>query len=149
MWGSRSGSAEDAAHWAADWSEQLARRAERSRSFADQVAQLTRSASSADGSVQVTVAASGAVTGLRLSELTRRRPADELAEQILAVMRQAQAQLAPSVAQVAAATLGPDDETARTVVASYRQRFGDPAPAPGPDDEAAGWRRGGGRPGGR
>jgi YbaB/EbfC DNA-binding family protein len=113
--------------WLEEWSAEADERAALARTFADRVAAVSATAADRDGTVQVTVNASGAVTGLRLAEQVRAWPAQRIGEQILAVMRAAQAELTGRVASVAADTLGEHSPVGRDVVAGYRARF--PAPA--------------------
>lgn len=133
--------ADSAREWIQDWSASLRGRVAPAEAMAGEVAALSVSAASADGAIQVTVGGSGVVTGLRLGELARKRPADELADGIMAVMRRAQAQLAAAAAEIAARTVGADSSIARAVVAGFEQRF----PIAEGDAEASGssgdWRR--------
>lgn len=121
-----------AQEWVDNWSASLTDRAAKAQAMSDQVAQLSVSASSSDGAVEVTVAGSGIVTDLHLGELVRKWPAGQIAAAILTVMRQAQAKLAARVAEVAAQTIGADSDAGRAVVASFAQRF----PAVVADDDA-------------
>ena len=116
--------------WVAQWTASVSERAERARQLATRVATLTSTASGAGGAVQVTVAASGALTDLRLDDRVLRWQPDEIADRIMTVMRRAQGQLSGEVARAAAETVGAESETARAVVASYEQRF-----PTQPDDE--------------
>jgi hypothetical protein len=115
-----------AEEWLDNWSADVQERAEQARTFADRVAELSATATDSDGAVQVTVNASGGVTGLRLSDRIRSWPAERTAGRILAVMRAAQAQLAGRVAAVAAQTVGEHSPIGRDVVAGFHTRF--PAP---------------------
>jgi DNA-binding protein YbaB len=132
----------DAAHeWVQNWSTSLSEQAARAQALSSQVAALSVAASSSDGAIEVTVGGSGVVTGLRLGELARKRPADELAAAIMAVMRRAQSQLATAVAEIAAQTVGADSPVTRLVVAGFEHRF----PADGDEADSGGsgsdWRR--------
>jgi hypothetical protein len=91
--------------------------------LADRVSTLTSSASGADRTIRVTVASSGIVTGLELDDRVQRMPGAELAEEILRVMRRAQAGLADRVTEAVRETVGEDTETGRAVLASYGRRF--------------------------
>jgi len=122
---------EAADEWIRNWTASVSEQAAQAQSMSDQVAQLSVSATSADGAIEVTVGGSGVMSDLRLDERTRKWPAAETAAEILAVMRQAQAMLAGRVAEIAAETVGPDSETARAVVSSFERRF----PSPVPDDD--------------
>ena len=110
--------ADNAERWVEDWSAAATARAAKAQALADQAAQVSVSAANPDGSVEVTVTASGAMTDLRLSEAIRKRPADEVAADILATMRRAQAKLAARMAEIAAETVGSDSATGRAVVAA-------------------------------
>ena len=81
--------ADGAERWLADWSASASAQVAKAQQMSDQVSRVSLSASSPDGSVEVTVGPSGAVTDLRLGEAIRKRPADEIAQEILRVMRRA------------------------------------------------------------
>ena len=129
--------------WLDKWTGDIEKRTAQARALSDQVAQLQVSASSSEGAIEVTVAGSGAMTSLRLSEAIRRWPADELAAQIMAVMGRAQAKLSARVAEIAADTVGADSPAARAVVTSFEKRY--PYPQSDGDDvetgSASDWRR--------
>ena len=93
-----------AADWLDDWVAGVGARAERAATLSRRVAALTGSAESPDGSVRVTVEASGRISKLSLSD-------EELARRVLAVTRRAQADLAGQVAVQVAETVGADTET--------------------------------------
>ena len=133
--------ADNAERWVEDWSASVTAQAAKAQALADQAARVSVTATSPDGSVEVTVASSGAVSDLRLGEAVRKLPADEIARQILGTMRRAQAQLAARMAEIAADTVGSDSATARAVVASYEQRF--PVEADDRDEQGSSsdWRR--------
>jgi hypothetical protein len=138
--------ADGAERWLDEWSTSTAEMLARSQQLADRMGQVSVSAASQDGSVEVTVDAGGVVTGLRLGETVRKRPADELAQEILLVMRRAQAKLAGRMADITADTVGSESATGRAVVAGFERRY--PAPAdedrPDPDSDASSasdWRR--------
>ena len=124
--------ADGAERWLADWSASASAQVAKAQQMSDQVSRVSLSASSPDGSVEVTVGPSGAVTNLRLGEAIRKRPADEIAQEILRVMRRAQAKLASRVAEIAADTVGADSAAGRAVVSSFEQRY------PGADEDAGG-----------
>jgi hypothetical protein len=106
------------------WSAQVAGRTEAAAALADRVATLTSSAEGGSGAVRVTVASSGVLTGLELDD-------DDLAAEILRVMRRAQAGLIDRVATAVEETVGADTETGRAVLDSFAQRFpADPDESP-------------------
>ena len=114
---------DDAEEWVRSWSSQVSGRAEAAAALADRVAGLTASATGADGTVTVTVASSGNMTGLALADNVQRLDGAELAAQILTVMRRAQAGLSERVARAVDETVGADTETGRAVLESFAQRF--------------------------
>ena len=116
-------SPDDAQRWLDDWESNASTKLALARQLAEQVAQVSLTAANQDGSVEVTVDSAGAMTGLRLSEATRKRPADELSQEILTVMRRAQAKLAARVGDIAATTVGADSESGRALVATFEQRY--------------------------
>lgn len=134
--------ADAAENWVRSWSASVSERAAQAQELSRLVADLTASASSADGAVRVTVAASGVVTELRLSDRVRGWSPQRIAEEVMTTMRRAQARLAIAVDEVAAQTVGEDSETARAVVASYTERFPE---QPEESDDDRGWRRQDGR----
>ncbi|MET7959031.1 YbaB/EbfC family nucleoid-associated protein [Micromonospora zamorensis] len=125
--------ADAAENWVRSWSASVSERAAQAQEMSRLVATLSASATSADGAVRVTVAATGVVTELRLSDRVQGWTAARIAEQIMNTMRLAQAQLAEAVADVAARTVGEGSETGRAVVASYTERF--PEPPESSDDD--------------
>ncbi|GGQ79547.1 YbaB/EbfC family nucleoid-associated protein [Couchioplanes azureus] len=120
-----------AADWLDSWAAGVSAQAERAAALSRRVAGLTASAASADGSIGVTVAASGQVEKLELDDRVQRLPGAELARQIMAVMRSAQGKLASRVADEVQATVGADSETGRAVLHSFESRF------PRQDEDAA------------
>jgi hypothetical protein len=114
-----------------DWESTIERRAAQAKAFSERAAGMTATARSADGAIEVTVDSSGGLSTLVLSERIRSRPAHETSDQIVAVLRSAQAQLAQQVAQVAE-EVGAGD-VGRTIAASYANRFPTPTPTPTPN----------------
>jgi hypothetical protein len=82
------------------------------------------------GLASVTVDVSGAVTGLTLADNIRSKRGGQVATDVLAAMRRAQAGLAERMAAVAAATVGPEDRVGAGLTRRLRERFGEPAPPP-------------------
>jgi hypothetical protein len=116
-------SPEDAQRWLDDWESSAPTKLAQARQLAEQVAQLSLTAANQDGSVEVTVDSAGVMTGLRLSEATRKRPADDVSQEILTVMRRAQAKLAARVSDIAAATVGADSESGRALISTFERRY--------------------------
>jgi DNA-binding protein YbaB len=123
--GELGGDLDAADRWIDDWESTIQRRAAQAKALSERAAGMTATARSTDGVVEVTVDSSGAVTRLQLSERIRSRPAHETSDEILAVMRAAQAQLARQMAE-AADEVGAGD-IGRTIAASYADRFTPPA----------------------
>jgi len=116
--------------WVDTWAASISERARAAQELSERVSVLSVSASGRDGAVQVTVAGSGVMTDLRMDDRVLRWPANEIAAQVMSVMRRAQASLASRVAEIADETVGADSETGRAVVDGFVRRFPEP-----PDDE--------------
>lgn len=114
---------DDAQTWVQAWSAQSSTRAGTAARLADRVCVLSTQASGVDGAVRVAVASTGVLTGLWLTERVRALPADDLAREIVAAMRRAQAALVTKVATAVAETVGADSATGRAVLDSYAVRF--------------------------
>lgn len=115
-----------AEEWLESWAAQANAQAERSVELSRQVAALTGSAEGRDGAVRVTVGSGGQVERLDLDERVHELPGPRLAEEIMSVMRRAQATLAGRVADEVRATVGEDTETGRAVIHSFDSRFAGP-----------------------
>ncbi|MGK5738067.1 YbaB/EbfC family nucleoid-associated protein [Micromonospora sp. URMC 103] len=124
----------------ASWAAGISERAAKAQALSDRVASMSATAEGAQGAVRVTVASSGVMTDLRLDDRVRHWRADEIAAEVLAVMRRAQGRLAGQVAEAAAETVGADSETARAVVGSYETRFPEV-----PEEDDSGYDAWGGR----
>lgn len=119
------------------WTAQLSTRAEAAADLSERVAALAASAVSADGAVRVTVAASGALTNLRLDDRVQRMRGSELASIIMATVARAQAGLTDQVIVAVHDTVGTDSETGRAVTDTFARRFPQPA-----DEQTDRWERG-------
>ncbi|HEU5474957.1 MAG TPA: YbaB/EbfC family nucleoid-associated protein [Actinophytocola sp.] len=120
------------------WAAAVEAKAQRYQVMQAQVGEVTVTETSPDELVEVTVASSGLVTDLRISDRSREKSGAELAALVLATMRRAQARITDKVADVMQRTVGDDPATVASMVASYRQRFPEPEPEPeppAPDDE--------------
>jgi hypothetical protein len=111
-----------AERWIDDWQSRFEEQAARARALSQRVGELTATAASEDGTVEVTVGSSGALTGLRLDEAIRGRPPADTAEQIMAVARAALARLAGQATVVVEETVGRDSAAGRAVIDSYATR---------------------------
>jgi hypothetical protein len=77
-----------------------------------------------DGAIAVTVDSSGGLAGLRLSAAALKLAPDELADEILACAKGAQASLVAKMSQAVSGVLGADSETAGFVTQAYAANFG-------------------------
>ena len=127
-----------AEEWLNTWTASVNAQAERAAQLSSRVAALTAKAESSDGSIKVTVGSTGQIERLSLDDRVQRFSGEELARQILTVMRKAQASLSTLVTAEVAATVGVDTETGRAVIGSFETRF----PQPPEDDERSGERCG-------
>ncbi|MEU1245504.1 YbaB/EbfC family nucleoid-associated protein [Micromonospora arida] len=118
------------------WTAELSARARAAAELSDRVAAITASATGADGAVRVTVAASGALTDLRLDDRVQRIPGVELASIIMATIARAQARLTEQVSIAVHDTVGVDSETGRAVTDSFARRF-----PSSPDEQPDRWER--------
>ncbi|MEV4754647.1 YbaB/EbfC family nucleoid-associated protein [Micromonospora sp. NPDC049559] len=132
---------DDAEAWIRSWTAQVSARASAAAELADRVAMIKATASGADGAIRVTVDGSGVPSELRLDDRVQRMRGEELAGEIMRVLRKAQASLADEVGSVVHATVGSDSETGRAVIDSFERRF--PAPLPDDDDRWGGESRDG------
>jgi DNA-binding protein YbaB len=113
---------DSAEQWVDDWQAGFEERAAQARELAARLSELSVTARSEDGLVEVTVGASGALVGLELEEGIRRRPAAETAQEILATLGAAQTAMTKAATEVTAETVGADSETGRAVIASFTAR---------------------------
>lgn len=114
---------DDAERLVDDWQAGIEARAAAARELSERLTGLSASARSDDDLVEVTVGASGAVTGLTLAEGTRRQSAEDTARSILATMRAAQAALTAAATEITAETVGADSATGQAVIASFEARL--------------------------
>jgi DNA-binding protein YbaB len=113
---------DSAEQWVDDWQAGFEERAAQARELAARLSELTATARSEDGLVEVTVGSSGALVGLELDEDIRRQSADKTAREILATLRAAQAAMTKAATAVTAETVGAESETGRAVIASFTAR---------------------------
>ncbi|WP_203816743.1 YbaB/EbfC family nucleoid-associated protein [Paractinoplanes ferrugineus] len=113
--------------WLDAWVGQVNSQATRSVELSRRVASLTGTAEGRDGAIRVRVGSAGQVEGLELDERVRELSGPRLAEEIMSVMRRAQARLSRRVADEVRVTVGEDTETGRAVLHSFEARF--PAPS--------------------
>jgi hypothetical protein len=109
--------------WLDAWVVQVDEQAARSVELSRRVAALTGTAEGRDGAIRITVGSAGQVERLELDERVHELPGPRLAEEIMSVMRRAQAALSGRVADEVQATVGADTETGRAVLHSFDARF--------------------------
>jgi hypothetical protein len=114
----------------ADWQRQVAENAQRYRELDDRVSQLSITEKSRDGTIMVTVSATGVLTDLVLKERWHPVPEPELAEQIMACLKRAQAKIPGLMAKVIEETLGEQDSSTHLILADSRRSFPEPPPDP-------------------
>lgn len=131
MWGDEAG-LDGAQRQLDDWEASLAERAAKTSELSQQLAGLTATARSQDGSVEATVDASGVLAGLRLDDQIRAQPASRTAEQILVTMRAAHKKAVRQANAAIVEALGRDDPAAQAIIDSYQRRLRGPSEA-GPD----------------
>ncbi|ASW53121.1 YbaB/EbfC family nucleoid-associated protein [Plantactinospora sp. KBS50] len=117
--------------WLDSWVSLVDAHARRAVELSHWVAALTGSAQGRDGAIRVTVGSSGQVESLDLDDRVHERSGRQLAREILAVMRRAQAALSAEVAEQVRGTIGADSEAGRAIIDSFENRF----PVPGWRDE--------------
>lgn len=114
----------------ADWQQQVAENAKRYQLLNERVSQLSITEKSRDGTVVVTVSATGVLTGLVLKERWHPVPEPELAEQIMDCLKRAQAKIPDLMGKVIEETLGTRDASTHLILAGARQSFPEPPPDP-------------------
>ena len=112
-----------AEEWLDSWTAQVNAQAERSVELSRRVASLAASAEGRDGAIRVTVGAAGQVEHLDLDDRVHELSGPRLAQEIMSVIRRAQAELSSRVADEVRATVGEDTETGRAVIHSFDSRF--------------------------
>jgi DNA-binding protein YbaB len=135
------GDIDAAEDWLDSWTAGVSAQAERAAALSREVSRLTGAAESRDGAIRVVVGSTGQVDSLELDDRVQRLRGAELSQQIMAVMRTAQAKLAAQVAEQVRLTVGQDTETGRAVVDSFTRRFPEQVEAPPADPAERGGRR--------
>jgi hypothetical protein len=93
--------------------------------LADRLSHVSETAVNRDGGVEVTVGSSGDLTDLRLEDGVRQWPAERIAAEIMATMRDAQAARRDRIAVIVASTVGMDTPTGHAVLAEARRHGND------------------------
>jgi DNA-binding protein YbaB len=107
------------------WERSLGRRAEQAQELARRTAELTGTARSRDGLVEVTVGAEGRVERIHLDERTRQQPAEDTARDLMETLHAANASLLKQFQEITAETVGTDTETGRMLMAGLQKRLGE------------------------
>lgn len=109
--------------WLDSWVGQVNAQAARSVELSRRVAALTGTAEGRDGAIRVTVGSAGQIERLELDDRVHGLSGPGLADEIMSVMRRAQAALSGLVADQVQDTVGVDTETGRAVIHSFETRF--------------------------
>lgn len=112
--------------------QQAEQRAQQFGSVRDQLAEVSNTDESTDGTVRVTVASTGALTDLSLDDSAGKRRPAELAREILRCAQRAQAGIAERAQEIVTATVPEGGTTAEHLVETFRTRFPEP-----PEPESA------------
>jgi hypothetical protein len=105
------------------WESEVADRVARANALAHRLAELRGLARDRDGLVEVRVDANGVPADLWLGEGVRHWSAAEIAQRVLATMRDAHAELVGRVAEAARETYGSDSPAAASITARIQERF--------------------------
>ncbi|MDX8141668.1 YbaB/EbfC family nucleoid-associated protein [Lentzea sp. BCCO 10_0061] len=111
-----------------DWERNAVEKAAKFQAMADRVSEVRITESVADGAVSVTVGNNGLPTDIAMTDRVKAMTPAEIAANVLAAMRKAQARYPQALAEIVAQTVG-DDPAGRHVVATAEANF------PAPDDE--------------
>ncbi|HEV8558651.1 MAG TPA: YbaB/EbfC family nucleoid-associated protein [Actinophytocola sp.] len=119
----------------AGWERRIAENAERYRALQERVEGLAITEASGDGLVEVTVSASGQLTGLVLRDRWEPPPMPAIAAQIMECVRRAQARIPDLLGQAMFETVGATDPSTHLLLDEARRRFGEPEVETGPDPD--------------
>jgi YbaB/EbfC DNA-binding family len=111
-----------------DWTRQVAENAERYRLLAERLSQLSITEVSGDGTVRVTVSASGQLTDLALRERWHPDPLPVVAAEIMDCLHRAQARIPDLLHRAMLDTVGGTDPSAHLLLAEAEKRFPEPPP---------------------
>jgi hypothetical protein len=114
-----------------DWERSIADRTEQARAFALRASDLSATARSRDGLVEVTVGAEGQLARLRLDERTRQQSSVATARSVMETLQAAKGDLVRQFEEAAAGTVDPGSETGRALTEALRRRLGPPAESTG------------------
>lgn len=119
-------STDEIARLITEWRAEVTEQAQRFDAARGALDEVSVTETTAGGAIVVTVGSAGTPTELWLGDDVGRMKPDQVAAQIMACLRRAQARLADRVAVVVTDTMG-DAAGAEAVVDEYRNRFPPPA----------------------
>jgi hypothetical protein len=108
-----------------DWERNAVEKAAKFQAMADRVSEVRITESVADGAVSVTVGNNGLPTDIAMTDRVKSMAPAEIAANVMAALRKAQAKYPQALAEIVAQTVG-DDPAGRHVVATAEANF--PAP---------------------
>jgi DNA-binding protein YbaB len=108
------------------WEQSLARSAEQAQELARRTSELTATARSRDGLVEVTVDAEGRVSLIHLDERTRQQSAETTSRILMETLRAANSSLLKQFQEITAETVGAETESGRMLISGLRKRLGEP-----------------------
>jgi hypothetical protein len=123
---------DSAEEWLDSWASGVDANAARAVELTRRVSDLTGEARSRDGSITVAVGSAGQLERLDIQHHGQQLTGAQLSQEIMRLVRRAQAHLSAQVADQVRQTVGADTETGRAVIHSYAERFPEP---PGDNDE--------------
>lgn len=109
-----------------EWQERATERAEKFNRMSEQVEQISVTESSRDGTVELTVASNGILTGIHIAESASARPMSQLSSEIMHTLRVAQSRIPELMERAVADTVGSDDSAGQHIVGRLRARFPEP-----------------------
>ncbi|CAM06013.1 YbaB/EbfC DNA-binding family protein [Saccharopolyspora erythraea NRRL 2338] len=124
-----------------EWQERATERAEKFNRMSEQVEQISVTESSRDGTVELTVASNGILTGIHIAESASARPMSQLSSEIMHTLRVAQSRIPELMERAVADTVGSDDSAGQHIVGRLRARFPEP-PEEDQDDQVRSRRTG-------
>lgn len=115
------------------WKGRIDQLAADTRTMSDRLGQLRVTARDEHGMVEVTVDASGALTGLRLGRRIQQIEPDAVAAAIMRTIREARGGLADRSKEILAETIGLESPAARRIAESVDRRWRQAEPPAGGD----------------
>lgn len=125
----------DAMRMIDNWERDATEKAARFQRMAEQVEQVSITESVAGGAVRVTVGHNGLPVDVAMTDGVRGMEPDEIASNVMAAMRKAQARYPERLAEILAETVGEEDPAARHILAKAEESFpAFPEDEPGPGE---------------